>query len=147
MAEICFDIKMISKESIFDYARRMALFLRFRRLGPWSSDLPGAVASVRNLSRKVGWVVGVGPTQRPVTIAAEKQTKLGFPTAAGDRRRLSVTAETRRRRSCGGGSDPGPLSSSWRSEETAGLCFSLYHIVDSRASDSITMSRNTSTPT
>ena len=53
-----------------------------------------------------------GRHNRPVTIAAEKQAKLGFPTAAGDRRRLGVTTETRRRRSCGGDSDPGPLSSS-----------------------------------
>ena len=36
--------------------------------------------------------VGAGPTDR-VTIAAEKQAELGFPTAAGDRRRLGVTAK------------------------------------------------------
>ena len=53
----------------------------------------------------------LGPAQQTVTIAGEKQAELGFPTAAGDRRRLGVTAETRQRRSYGGGSDPGPLSS------------------------------------
>ena len=53
-----------------------------------------------------------GRQNRLVTIAAEKQAKLGFPTAAGDRRWLGVTAEIMRRRSCGGGSDPGPLLSS-----------------------------------
>ena len=55
----------------------------FRRLCTCPLDPLGVVASMRNHGRKVGWVVG--PHNRPVTIAAEKQAKLGFPTAAGDR--------------------------------------------------------------
>ena len=41
-----FDIKMISKESIFDYARRMYIFLRFRRLCTCPSDPPSVVACI-----------------------------------------------------------------------------------------------------
>ena len=50
-----------------------------------------------------------------------------------------MTAEAMYMRSCGGGSDPSPLSSSYRSKETLGLCFSIYHIVARRAFNSKTM--------
>ena len=104
MAEICFDIKMISKESIFDYARWMALFLRFRRLGPWSSDLPGAVASMRNLGRKI---VGLlGPTQPTGNDSRGKASKARLsdgrrrpPAARRDRRDKAETILWRRFRS------------------------------------------------
>ena len=56
-----------------------------------SSDLPYAIASWSYASRKIV-VLGPAPTDR-VTIAAEKQAKLGFPTAAGDRRRLGVDGQ------------------------------------------------------
>ena len=44
-AEICFESKMISKESISVYARRSAQFLEFRRFVPMPSDLPSDIAS------------------------------------------------------------------------------------------------------
>ena len=78
---------MISKESIFDYARWMALFLRFRRLGPWSSDLPGAVASMRNLGRKV---VGLAAFYPVITVFYRVIT--GFLTFCSDRGKFGLTA-------------------------------------------------------
>ena len=58
-AAICFDIKMISKESILVYMRQMYIFLEFWRLCTCPSDPPGAVASMHNRGRNVA-SVGVG---------------------------------------------------------------------------------------
>ena len=47
-AEICFDIKMVSKEYVFIYTKRMSPFLGFWRVGTCPSDPSGVVALMRN---------------------------------------------------------------------------------------------------
>ena len=85
-------------------ARGVTLFLGFWRLGQWSLDLPYALAILFINER---WPYHA--RQQHVNLELDKQAKLGFPTAAGGRRRLGVIARAQRMQSCGGGSDPGPL--------------------------------------
>ena len=66
---------------------------------------------------------------------------LGFPTAAGGRRRLGITAMKTPKRSCGGGSDPGPLSSPSGPEVASARCCLLYHILARRAFNSRSRSK------
>ena len=72
---------------------------------------------------------------------------LGFPTAAGGRRRLVRKFETWPSRSCGCGSDPGPLSSPPEPEAASARCFVLYHTVASRLSKAVGRRRKTAMPT
>ena len=73
----------------------MSPFLRFRRSGTCPSDLPCAVWCVILIERSLGWLLGRHNRPVMIALAAEKQAKLGFPTAAGDRRRLGVTAKAK----------------------------------------------------
>ena len=81
----------MSKEYVYANARWTAPFLRFRRYVQMSSDLPYALVSWSYVSRKTTFS-SPDPQMDSTSLQLVKQAKLGIPTAAGDRRRLGVTA-------------------------------------------------------
>ena len=131
---------MISKESIFDYARRMYIFLGIRRLCTCPSDPLGVVALMRNHGRKVGlgcWA--------DTTAGNDSRGKASKARLSDGRRRPPVARRDGRDKAETIMWRPVLIRARYhrrRGRKRPQFCvFSIYRIVDRRAFDRITMSK------
>ena len=133
MAEICFDTKKISKESIFDRLREADVHIPWMDSGVYEQALRILLVSllrcVITVERSVGLLGPTQPTGNDDSRARKsKQSSALLLMDAGDRRWLGMTAETRRRGSCAAV----PIRARYHRrrgqiKETSGLCFSLFY--------------------